>query len=89
MILNHNSACIIGALFCMRQTCPFSWGAAALARFWLGQAIALKPTNEAGRCGGDSIARRVHFFKKIIVFSRRGGVGFLKLIRGGVRDCAS
>jgi hypothetical protein len=36
-----------------------------LVRLSLGKAIALKPTDEAGRRGGDSIARRLNFiFKK-------------------------
>ncbi|WP_421081859.1 hypothetical protein, partial [Serratia fonticola] len=48
---------------------PIHPTAPALARFSLGQATALKPTHEAGRRGGDSIARRVNFFfKKQLIF---------------------
>jgi hypothetical protein len=39
----------------------FSYPAPVMARFSLAQATALKATREAGRRGGDSIARR-HVF---------------------------
>ncbi|NCG50816.1 hypothetical protein [Serratia fonticola] len=69
-LVNKNlSVCIQEHVFALDFMSNLSPTAPALARFPLSQTTAFKETHEAGRRGGDSIARRVNFiFKKQLIF---------------------